>query len=153
MILKTGVYEGVWMISDVLANRILVCQLKESEASNLVEILFLLLHHNTHVRTAEPVSREKLPQVIIAESLEWTSVVLTLSRWLLVDDLVAVPWFVVVSLSLLAKHMSDVVCIVFLEFVSVHLLSELTLPELHRFFHSEAQALQEQTKLKTSKML
>jgi len=80
-------------------------------------------------------------------------VVLALAWIGLSEDFVAVPGFVVVSLSFLAEHVPDVVRVIPLELVSIAFLHELTLPELHCFFHCEAQAFEEKTKLKPSKML
>ena len=71
--------------------------------------------------------------------------VLALRRGLLADDLVAVPGFVVVPLSLLPKHMSNVVGIHLFELVSVNLLGEFRLPEPHGVLHRDAHPFQEKT--------
>ena len=80
--------------------------------------------------------------------------ILTFSRGLLSNDLSAVPWLVIISFSLLSKHVSDIVRIVLFKFVTINaLLGEFLLPELHRLIDSESDSLQEESKLKSSKML
>jgi hypothetical protein len=52
-----------------------------------------------------------------------------LARRGLINDLVATPRLVVLFLTLLTEHVADVISISFFEFVHVHLLDELLLPE------------------------
>jgi hypothetical protein len=63
--------------------------------------------------------------------------ILTGAWWWLVDDLGAVPGLVVISLTLLTKHVPYIVSIVLLKFVPIHFLCEFTFPKLHRFFHAQ----------------
>lgn len=93
-------------------------------------------------------------QIVIAEGLEGATVILALSRSLLVDDLLAVPRLVVVSLTLLTEHMSDVVSVVLVEFIAIDaLLCEFLPPELHCLVHGQSDSFQEKTELQSSEML
>ena len=95
-----------------------------------------------------------MSKVIIAKSLEGASMILTFSWILLFNDLCAVPWLIVISLTFLSEHMPNVVSIVLFEFVSIYsFLGELLFPELHRFINSEPDTLQEKSELKSAEML
>ena len=76
-----------------------------------------LVNYYVHVARGKAVCREELAQVFFAESLEWTTMVLARARCLLVDDLGAVPGLIVISLTLLTKHVPYIVRIVLLKFV------------------------------------
>jgi len=82
-------------------------------------------------------------------------VILARSRGSQVERFIAVPRFVIVSLTLLSIHMSDIVCIILLELVTIYIsfASEFALPHCHAFFHSETHSFEEQTKLETTVML
>ena len=75
------------------------------------------------------------------------------TRSSLLNDLVAVPWLVVVLLSFFTEHMANVIAVSFFKFLNIHLLSELHLPELDRFVHVKTQSLEEKTELQSAEML
>jgi hypothetical protein len=54
-----------------------------------------------------------------------------------INDFGAAPWPIVSLLTLFSKHMSDVIGIVFLKFISIHFLGELLLPKDDGFIHCE----------------
>jgi len=63
---------------------------------------------------------------------------LTLSWSLLTNHFLAVPRSVVIPLSFLTEHMSDVVSVILFEFVGINFLCELSFPKLNGFFHGQA---------------
>ena len=76
-----------------------------------------LVDYYVHVARGQAIRREELAQVFFAKSLEWTTMILTSTRCLLIDDFGAVPGLIVISLTLLTKHVPYIVSIVLLEFV------------------------------------
>lgn len=56
--------------------------------------------------------------------------VLAVARRLLVENLLTRPRLVIVPLTLLSIHVSDIVSILFFKLVSVNFFAELLLPEL-----------------------
>ena len=141
------------MVADIVIDGVLVGRLKQSQASNLMQILTLLVHHSSHVLGCNAVGAQQLLQVVFIESLEWASMVLTVSRCLQINDFGTVPGLIVIALAFLTVHVSNVVSVVLLELVRVHLPAELLLPELRGLFHGQAETLQEQAHLQTTIVL
>lgn len=81
--------------------------------------------------------------------------VLADTRCCQVDRLVAVPRFIVVTLTLLTVRVTDVVRVLLLKLfiVNVILPCELTFPEAKRLIKCETDSFEEQTKLQSSIML
>lgn len=92
-------------------------KLEKSQTCHLEEAFAFLVDYYVHIARGQAVCREELAQVFFSKSLEWTAMVLASTWCLLVDDLRAVPGLIVVSLTLLTKHVPYIVCIVLLKFV------------------------------------
>lgn len=75
--------------------------------------------------------------------------------WIGHNDLDATVGLIVGLLTLATVGVSDIVCILFLEFVcsNVGILTELGFPKLQCSLQGETDALEEETKLNTSKVL
>ena len=80
--------------------------------------------------------------------------IFTTCRGCQIYDFATVPWLIVVAFTFLTVAMSDVVCIVLLEFltVDVMLFRELLLPEYERLIHRKSYSFEVKTELKSSKM-
>lgn len=118
-VLDARIEERVGVVSDVITNCVLVREFVNSETGDLVEVLPLLFENCTHVTLGETICAYKLLELIVTESLEWAAMELTVSRSLLVDDLLAVPRSIVISLTFLSEHVSNVVCIILLKLIAV----------------------------------
>lgn len=153
MVLEARLEEGVRMVADVVCDGVRVGELEEAETGNLMQVLLLLVDDCIHITLSETISGKQLPKVLLAESLEWTAVVLAVARSLRVHHLLTVPRLVVVSLTFLTITMSDVVSVVLFKLVRVDLLAELTFPELNGLVDSESKTLQIETKLQSTIML
>jgi hypothetical protein len=94
---------------------------------------------------SKPVTTEQLDQVLFAERLEGTPVVLALSRLGERNGLGAVPGLVIVPLALLPITVPNVVRVILLKLIRINVMfpRELRLPKLQRFLHREANSLQE----------
>ena len=68
--------------------------------------------------------------------------VLTVSWSLLSYNLLTIPCLIVIPLTLLSEHMSNVISIILLKLITIYFLAKLLAPELHGFVYSEAQSLQ-----------
>ena len=79
--------------------------------------------------------------------------VLAIARRLLVHDLLASPWLVVITFTFLSITMSDVVCIVLFKLIRIDFLAKLFFPELDRFVRSETKTFEVETELQSAKML
>jgi hypothetical protein len=118
-VLDAGIEERVGVVSDVVADCILVGEFVNSETGDLVEVFPLLFQNCAHVTLGEAISTYELLELIVTESLEWAAMELTVSWRLLVDDLLAVPRSVVISLTFLSEHVSNVICIILLKLITV----------------------------------
>ena len=80
--------------------------------------------------------------------------VFSVARRLLINDLVTIPGLVVVSATLHTVHVSNIVSVVFLKFITINVrfFRKLTLPEGQRFVHSKTNSFQEKTELQPAKM-
>mgnify|MGYP007004904918 CR=1 FL=1 len=119
------------MVTDILSNSILMSALEEPEAGNLVQIVVFLVKNHLQVILGNTIRVEQLNEILVRESLEWTTMILTWPRCGQVNCLIAVPGLVVVSLTFLTIRVANVVGVLFLEFftIDVILLCELALPE------------------------
>ena len=123
-VLDARIEERVGMVSDVISNCILVREFVNSETGYLVEVLPLLFEDCAHIALGETICADELLELILTESLEWAAMILTVTRSLLVDDLLAVPRSIVISFTFLSEHVSDVICIIFLKLITVYFFSE-----------------------------
>lgn len=118
-VLDARIEERVGMVSYVITNCILVREFVNSETGNLVKVFPLLFENCSHVTLGETISTYKLLELIITKSLKWAAMELTVSWSLLVDDLLAVPRSIVISFTFLSEHVSNVICVILFELITV----------------------------------
>jgi hypothetical protein len=137
------------VIAHVISYAVFVCGFVQAETCYLIEVFTLFVHNNRHVLLLKTVARKQLHQILLTECFEGTPVILAVARLCQIDGFVAIPWPIVISLSLRAVRMADVVSIVLFEFVGVDVvfLCELLLPISEGLVHSQTDSLQEQAQL------
>lgn len=119
------------MITHVFSNCVLVVEFKESQACHLVKVLVFLLINHFKLFLADAVRTHQLNEVFMVHCFEWTSMVFVLAWLHQSNRLCASPRFIILSLALTSVAVSNVVCIVLFELVSIDvlLLNELLLPK------------------------
>lgn len=120
------------MIANFFWGTFWMSHFEQSQASNLVQIVFLFFHYHAHFRSTKTISWQELSKLVFAKWLERTSVVLSWARCLQIDYLLACPWPVVISLAFLAITMPDIVRIVLFKLFRINLLTKFLFPELQR---------------------
>ena len=118
------------MIAHVISYAVFVCGFVQAQTCYLIEVFTLLVHYDRHVLLLKTVARKQLHQILLTECFERTPVVLTVARLCQIDGFVAIPWPIVVPLTLRPIRMANVVSVVLFEFVGVDVvfLSELLFP-------------------------
>ena len=117
-----------------------------------MQILLPLINNPLHLLLLNPIRAQHLLQWLLTERLERAPMVLIGARCDLSQDFTASPRLVISLLTLLTKHMSNIVPIHLLELISINLLSKLLFPEGVCFIHCQPEALDKETQLKSSKM-
>jgi len=84
-----------------------------------VEFLLFLLEYDAHVTLGDTVGAQHLHQGVVVESLKRAPVVLPRAWLCQVDRLRAVPWLVIIALTLLTVGVTNVVSVLLFELVGV----------------------------------
>ena len=123
------------MISDVVRDTTWMHSFEKSQARNLMQIISSLIDDTLHLFVLKAIRAKQLLKVVLTEGFEGTAVEFILTWGSLIKYLVAAPRFVVLFLTLFTEHMTDIVAVTFLEFGSIHFLSECLLPKSVSLIH------------------
>lgn len=143
------------MVSHIITHPTFVRVFKQPETCHLEEVFSFFVQDYLYFLIVYIILIQQLSQIVLRKGFERTTIQLTNSWRCLIDNFIATPRLIVSLLTLLPKHMSNIISIVLLKLLCVHtwLLCKLLLPEQDCLIKTQTQTFNKKSQLQSSKML